>query len=75
MNLQDLDLGFTCQLCGAEKSPTELYHDGKGFVTCKDMEECLIRVGHQELAYQTATKLKETSPSQWERMKRNAKRK
>lgn len=76
MKLQRQEQGQTyrCQLCGAEKFPGELYHDGRSFITCKDVEECLIRVGHQELAMQTAVKLKATSANQWERMKRNPKR-
>jgi hypothetical protein len=61
-----------CDLCGEEKPPDELEHDGRSFVTCKDAMECLKRVGYQETALVTAKKLEETSAQKWAEMKRRA---
>lgn len=63
---------YRCQLCGAERKANELYHDGKSFITCLDMEDCLTRVGYQELARTTAIRFQPTDPKKWAEMKRRA---
>jgi hypothetical protein len=39
-----------CELCSKTQPLNELLFDGKGFITCKDSEACLMRVGNLDLA-------------------------